>query len=237
MQRVYLAYRGKGATKYRAYKFHAGDGGVIDAQVEDNVTPFLNAMARSMPRELHKGLSSLGWHLSKQLKQVVKNGGPRGENWPDVSGIVRGKDGSLRRARRTQRQRFYGALGNTLGYYRHPLPALRVSIGWLSLAASQRGEKLQRGYTLTPTQKQRRLFAASARWTKKHDRVRSGSVYPLAAESIKVPGRNLIAPVYAQEQRNIRPLLESKLKVYMRKQEAFFASTTSNAAKRAAQRG
>lgn len=233
---VYLKYTTKkGASKYRAYKFY-GDDSIINARIEDNASQYLSTLAAELPRETHKALSSIGYHLTKQLKQAVKDGGPIGQRWPKVAGIQKrtrnGGSGIELFFRKAGQDMPYGQLRNTLGYYRDALPKMRVQVGWLSLAAARRGEQLQRGFTMRATQKQRWLFSASARWDKRHESLRAGSVFPMRKESITVPGRNLVAPVYERQEQNIRPLLESKLKVYMRKQESWFASTTSNKAKK-----
>jgi hypothetical protein len=228
---VYLAYTRKGVLKYRPYKFY-GDESILDVSMEDNVGAFLGAVGKQMPQQVSKALSSIGWHLHKQMKQAIKDGGPLGEHWPELSGVTkrsRVAGGFELFYRKAAHHTFYGALARTIGYYRPELPALKVSVGWLSLAAAKRGEQLQRGFTTKPTRKQRWLFTASARWDKRREFLRSGSIFPMKKDSITVPGRNLVAPVYARQQQNILPIMERKLKLYMRKQEGWFQMTRSNA--------
>jgi hypothetical protein len=237
---VYLQYEKGGKKGFKVHKYFR-DESLLDVSVVDNAGPYLSSVRKGLPERVRKALGTVGWMLQGEMKRAVKDGGPIGENWPELSGIVsrprqNGRGVELYYRAKAQGKP-YGRMAQAIGYYRHELPELKVSIGWLSLAAAKRGEQLQRGFTKAATRKQRWLFTASARWDKRREFLRSGSIFPMKKKSITVPGRNLVAPVYERYQQNIRPLLESKLKVYMRKNESWFQMTRSNAAKAAAQRG
>lgn len=179
----------KGRIRRRTYRFYPDRGGLysMDVSMDTFLSEELNRMIKEVPKAMHSGLRKIGYVGHLFMKRDARRGGPPGENWPDRSLVTRQFPtwGSMRWAspRNEPARRMYGGLVQAIGYYRHPMPRMKVEFGFLGSAAYREATRLQRGFTVRMTPKMRKLFLI------RHFKAPRGD--------LKIPPRNLVAPSYS----------------------------------------
>lgn len=215
---------GKVRVGYRRDPFFSDRGAsLLSASVTADAGPWLRDLADMLPKEAHKALSALGYAMQKGIRADIVRGGPDGTSWPKLSPITRiGVLDELQgRPRPRRRGRFFGQLYGPIGYFRYPLPQMRVDVGWLSASAQRLGYMVQRGANVPVTGKTRRLYAVAKR------------KLPL---SIEIPARPLMREAYESRQAELVDLFQSKVARYVERGAEWMRNTRSNAAQRASGR-
>ena len=178
----------KGRIVRRTYRFYPDRGGLysMDVSMDSFLSEELNKMIEEVPKAMHSGLRKIGYVGHMYMKRDARRGGPPGERWPDRTLVTRQFPtwGSMRWAspRNEPARSTFGGLAQAIGYYRYPMPRMKVEFGFLGSAAYMEATHLQRGFTVRMTPKMRRLFL------RRHFKAPKGD--------LKVPPRNLIAPSY-----------------------------------------
>lgn len=178
----------KGRIVRRTYRFYPDRGGLysMDVSMDSFLSEELNKMIEEVPKAMHSGLRKIGYVGHMYMKRDARRGGPPGERWPDRTLVTRQFPtwGSMRWAspRNEPARSTFGGLAQAIGYYRYPMPRMKVEFGFLGSAAYMEATRLQRGFTVRMTPKMRRLFL------RRHFKAPKGD--------LKVPPRNLIAPSY-----------------------------------------
>ncbi len=193
---------------------------LLSASVTADAGPWLRDLADMLPKESYKALSALGYAMQKGIRADIKRGGPEGTSWPKLSPITRTGvlDELQGRPRARRRGRFFGQLYGPIGYFRYPLPQMRVDVGWLSASAQRLGYMVQRGTNVPVTGKTRRLYAVARR------------KIPV---SIEIPARPLMREAYESRQTELVNLFQDKVSRYVERSAEWMHETRSNAAKRA----
>jgi len=212
---------GKVRVGYRRDPFFTDRGAsLLSASVTADAGPWLRDLADMLPKEAYKALSALGYAMQKGIRADIVRGGPDGTSWPKLSPITRSGvfDELLGRPRPRRRGRFFGQLYGPIGYFRYPLPQMRVDVGWLSASAQRLGYMVQRGVTPRVTDKSRRLYAVAKR---------------KIPSSITVPARPLMREAYESRRDELIELFQTKVARYVERGAEWMHETRSNAAKRA----
>lgn len=224
-RQTYTDASGKARTRWRKDPFHASGTSIMSAAVEGNAGPWLAHLANILPQQVHKALASGGYLMQKLLRSDIDAGGPAGTGWSPLSGVqVSGRlDMARRGAKRARRKaRFFGALRQAIGYYRHQFPTMQVDVGWLSAAAQRYGYMLQRGTRTPVTRKSAGLFKGVFGWWPRK-------------RAMDMPARPLMEPSLAVHAMQLAVHMENKVAQYLAAGERWMAQTRSNASQRAAE--
>ena len=188
----------------RSYQFVPDKSGGTLFRINDTAQPWLAMLARGFPTELTKALASIGFWIRGELKNAVNQGGPAGQNWPELSRVqtYRTLD-DLKGSNRNPATHPFSTLGRAIGY-RQVTQSMYVAIGWLSKSAARYGAKLQAGFETPITPTMRRMFFAAG-------------VGLVKTGSITTPARPLMSPVFQQIQDQIPGRIESKIADYLRR--------------------
>lgn len=178
-------------SKGRTYVFYPDRGGLfnMNVSIEDFASETIMLMARQMPKAIHSGLRRIGFLGQRYIKKDAR--GPLRSRWKKRSLVTR-RFPEQRGLKTQSSPRNEGPLANfgglvqAVGYYRHPLPRLKVEFGFLSNAAYRLATRLQRGFTIPVSTKMRKLYLLR------------GFKGPRSV--ITVPGRNLVTPSYKAHQ-------------------------------------
>lgn len=211
---------GVSRVSYRRDPFFSDHRSLLTASVSADAAPWMRDLADLLPKEAYKALSALGYAMQKNLRADIIKGGPPGTTWAKLSPVH--SSGSLDavrgRARNKRRGKFFGQLYYPIGYFRYPLPRMRVDIGWLSASSQRLGYMLQRGATVPVTGKTQRLYALAKR--------------RLKPKSIETPARPLMREAFEARQNDLSALFESKIARYVARSSQWMHETRSNAGRR-----
>ncbi len=176
----------------------------IGAQIQDQATPYLERLADTFPGEFNRALRGIGAETRARLLTAIEQGGPRSRRWPALSGLFRGRaKGKPAIRQRRGQPRFYGRMRRAIRY-QHNRATMSVRIGWASKSAEKiYRENLARGGRSRITNKSRRMWFASGR--------------PIGKDSVRVPPRPLIGPVWDENRRELMDLLEQRVLRYVRR--------------------
>ena len=169
---------------------------IITVDIEDQISPFLQYMAKTTPDFMRKAAKSLGWYVQSQVKKGVRSGHPGGQQFAER---MPWKARKLLNA--NARSGWYGRMINAIGYeYKGGI----VSIGWTSATSARYGEIQETGTKRDITPAMRRFWGSK--------------LIPLkgTTSTLNLPARPFFAPVFAQLEPTLVGYVEDKLKQYIR---------------------
>lgn len=209
-------------TEYKAFRkdpFFVDAGSLAKVSMRGFLGPDLAKLATMFPDFTRKALSSVGWHMQKAIRADIDKGGPDGTHWAPLSPVHVGRlldKAMYGRKSGRRRGKFFGQLFYPVAYFRYPLPAMRVDIGWLSASAARFGGLLQRGASVPVSKRTRRLYARAGR--------------KVGRGPLPIPPRPLMAESWAAHEGEMTELFGSKMARYKEASVDWLAETTSNAA-------
>lgn len=197
----------------RNYPFYSAGGAAI-LRVEDTASPMLEHLAQAWPHEFNRALRHVGWRIQRDIKDSIYVGGVPGETWLPLTGFQQHRIFDQAEGRPVlPRPHHFGGLINAVAY-RHNPDRMAVTIGWTSPHSASLAQLLQEGFTVQVSDKMRRKFAAAGRPLRK-DR-----------STIRVPGRELIRPLFMAVKSEIPQWLEQRIQGHLRSTERSFTLPT-----------
>ena len=179
----------------------------VQIEYDDSCAPWLEAALKNFPQYDRRAMKSVGWMLSKKMKEGIRSGAPGGHAYAALSGLRKVKSYEDRVLRRRKSGAFLGKMARAIGYeWREEDGSLHV--GWLSRSAARFGTILQGGQKQTVTPKMRAFYAAS------------GFVLKKSTSEIELPARPTIEPLRVQLAPQIGPYYVDKVSSYLDKELA-----------------
>ena len=167
----------------------------ITIDIEDQVSPFLQYMAKTNPEFMKKAAKSLGWYVQAQTKKGVRSGHPGGQSFAERLPL------KARKLLSSSAQKgWYGRMINAIGYeYRGGV----VSIGWSSRTSARYGAMQEDGLVHDVTQGMRRFWGSR--------------LVPLkgTTTALTLPARPIFAPMARSIEPALVPYVEKKLQQYI----------------------
>ena len=128
----------------------------VQVEYDDSCTPWLESALKNFPQYDRRAMKSVGWMLSKKMKEGIRSGAPGGHAYAALSGLRKVKSYEDRVLRRRKSGAFLGKMARAIGYeWREEDGSLHV--GWLSRSAARFG----RWMTLTGYSNAARIKSAS----------------------------------------------------------------------------
>lgn len=170
---------------------------MIEVNVRDSVTPYIESFLRENPRFIRSLTKSVGWFVQREIKKLSRNS--------RITSRWR-KRTPLKRVRRKLDAEapdpWLGKLRNAIGYQ---YADGAVLIGWTSPTAAMEGRIQEEGARRTVTPQLRGYFA------------RKGVPLSESKKHIKVPERPLYEPAMEIVEPQIGTFMADKVKKYIEK--------------------
>lgn len=112
--------------------------------IDDQASPWLKWAMKEFPNWRRKAMKSLGWYVSKKIKEGIRSGSPGGQQYERFMPAARRR--KIRQEKKTYYP-YFGKLVRAIGYQYNPSEG-SVVVGWLSQSAVKLGSKHEGELTL-----------------------------------------------------------------------------------------
>lgn len=178
-------------------------GNLINVQVMDGASPFVQSVAKQFPQYIERGLKSVGFMAQKEIKAGIRSGSPGGQSYvahslPDRKrrDLERVFGGSVK-----SKYNFMGKLNQAVGYDKKTTKQGYISVGWLSPSAVAIGTRQELGANKNVTPRVKRAYNMAK--------------LSLSKSTITLPQRPTFGPMKRVLQPKVKSYFEDKLVKYI----------------------
>lgn len=174
----------------------------FEIAVFDDVTGYLQGLAKNFPVFWQRSLKSLGWMMQKEIKAGIQSGAPGGQSYDKKMPVAKRQLlDTIFRNQVQQRYPLFGKLRTAVGYDKSKVNQGYVTVGWLSRSAVYFGSKMEKGDFYFVSRKMRAAFRIGGLKIKK--------------DEIVIPKRETFGPMRRVLAPKVAPYLTDKMAAFI----------------------